>query len=190
MGTRQFAKVPALVEGFGSIMQTIKYHRDKSEGLSSQMAISQSLSQQSIPRPLALRLPIHAEPGENSDWQCTSWQPFRSFMGQVTKVDLPGCQSVETSNSLTIQQNFRGRQVLVLILQGSRLKPLVDRRLSAIEIFSAMASLENSQSKSFRKLDATQRSPRISLPSFFCAGVSFTGACSARQKDSCSSGLS
>lgn len=80
--------------------------------------------------------------------------------------------------------------MLLLILQRPSMQPFIDSYFSAIKRLASMDPFQRCQTESLGKHDLVQRSPRIIFPSRFCAGVSFTGACNAFQKASCSSGLS
>jgi hypothetical protein len=78
---------------------------------------------------------------------------------------LPRCQRVVTGNCPShIEQNFRHREALLLVLKGFGGQPIVHLLLATAEPAPRMVLPRALEEKAVRKPDAVHDSPRITEP--------------------------
>jgi len=139
---RQFGEVPSLVERPGSIIDAVQDDRHERKGLARFMAITQSLRQKQITQLLALICHAHSQPGQDCHRQRTSRQFSSEFRGQVTKIDLARRQRVESGDRvILLEQDFRGGESLVLMLQRLGVQPIIDLAVTAFKWTARVTSL-------------------------------------------------
>ena len=110
---------------------------------------------------------------------------------QFGEVNLAGRQCVKACiRAITVQQDFRSGELLLLILQRLDVQPVVDGPLAAVNPAARMTFQERRELEASRNVDALHPSPLIKAASRFWAGMSLGGDCSACQKANCSSGVS
>ena len=93
-------------------------------------------------QPLALISHAHSQPSQDCYRQRTSRQFSREFGGQVTKIDLARRQCVESRDrAILLEQDFRGGESLVLMLQRLGVQPIIDLALTAFKWTAWVTSL-------------------------------------------------
>lgn len=188
--SRQFRKVPMLVERLGGIIHAVENNRDEGERLTCPVAVAERLRQQQLSQPLLLMRTVDTQPGENGDREDPLRQVLDHVAWELVEIDLPCGKSIETRDfGDVVQKDFRHRQVLALMLKRLAAEPVIDQLDTAVELPPGMAFLQGLEPITLRKSRPCHDSPRIVAPSCFWANVSGGDCCRAFQKASCSSGL-
>ena len=188
---RQLVEIEALIKRLSVVVDAVENHGYESKCLSGVVAVAKCPGQKLYSESLSLAILCDTEPCKDRRWQHSAREFLRDLCGKITKVNLTGRKRVVANNHTRIVQQDSGRrQVFVLMLKGFRLQPVIDFVLTTGKRPSRMRFVETLKAIAQGELYITHNSPRITLPSFFCAPVSFTGEFRASQKANCSAGVS